>query len=117
MGGRMSGESPREEKIEMPAGTTGAERAYQANAAGATVTPTLARQRSRQQLIACWPCGQHASALWQSVDITGEVAANAAIEPCRPMASINMTAMSWRFMGTKIIPGVHRRKLSQKADL
>lgn len=78
----------------MPAGTIGAERAYQVNVAGETVTPTEARQRSRQQLIACWPFGQHASALWQSVDIEAEVAANAAIDPCRPMASINITAMS-----------------------
>lgn len=94
MGGRMSGESPREEKVEILAGRIRAGRAYQANVVGETVTPTLARQRSRQQLIACWPFGQHASALWQSVDIECEVAANAAIEPCRPMASINRTAMS-----------------------
>ena len=94
MGGRMSGESPREEKVEILAGRIAAGRAYQANVVGETVTPTLVRQRSRQQFIACWPFGQHASALWQSVDIEGEVAANAAIEPCRPMASINMTAMS-----------------------
>ena len=90
----MSGESPRVEKVEMLAGRLGVERAYQANVVAETLTPTLARQRSRQQLIACWPFGQHASALWQSVDITGEVAANAAIEPCKPMASINRRAMS-----------------------
>jgi hypothetical protein len=99
MGGRMSGDSPREKKVEFLAGSTADERAYQVNVVGETVTPTLARQRSRQQLIACWPCGQHASfasefELWQAVDIEGEVAANAAIEPCKPMASINMTATS-----------------------
>lgn len=99
MGGRMSGESPREEKVEILAGRIAAGRTYQASVAGETVTPTLMRQRSRQQLIANWPFGQHASfaselELWQSVDIEGEVAANAAIEPCRPTASINMTAMS-----------------------
>jgi hypothetical protein len=32
--------------------------------------------------------------VWQSVDIKGEVAANATTDPCRPMASITMTAMS-----------------------
>jgi hypothetical protein len=117
----MSGESPREEKFEVPAGSAGAERACQANAVCDTVTPTLVRQRSRQQLSACLPFGQHESweasecamALWQSVGIKGEVAANAAAEPWRPMANINMTAMSGRFMRVKISPSVHLSKLSE----
>jgi hypothetical protein len=57
----MSGESPREEKIEELAGSTGVERANHVEATGDTVTPTVERQRSRQQLKACWPFGQHES--------------------------------------------------------
>jgi hypothetical protein len=38
------------------------------------------------------------AALWQFVDINGEIAANAIAELCRPMASITMTAMSGRFI-------------------
>jgi hypothetical protein len=99
----MSGESPREEKVGIWAGKAGAERAYQANAGVETVTPKVDRQRSRQQLIACGPFGQHASGeaseceipvVWQSADIKGEVAANAAMDPCRPMASIKTTTMT-----------------------
>jgi hypothetical protein len=103
MGGRMSGESPREEKIEIRAGKPRAEGAYQAKVGGETATPILLRQRSRQQLNACGPFGQHVfwetseceiAALSQPVDIKGEVGANAAIAPCTPTANINMTAMS-----------------------
>lgn len=61
MGGRMSGESPREEKIEDVVGSAGAERANHVEAAGDTATPTVERQRSRQQLRAWWPFGQHES--------------------------------------------------------
>ena len=102
----MSGESPREEKIEDFAGRAGVESANQAKATCVTVTPTVERQRSRQQLIACWPFGQHDSCdvsecdvavVWQSADIKGEVAANAVSEPCRPKMTINMTATNWRF--------------------
>jgi hypothetical protein len=90
MGGRMSGESPREEKIEDSARRAGAELETQVEAAGDTVAPTVERQTSRQQLMACWPFGQHESrdtsegeitVLGQSADIRGEVAANAASEP------------------------------------
>ena len=51
----------------------------------------------------CWPFGQQESwdasecevaDVWQFVDIKGEIPANATIEPCRPMASMTMTAMS-----------------------
>jgi hypothetical protein len=51
----------------------------------------------------CWPFGQQESwgafecemaAVGQSVDIKGEIPANATIEPCRPMASITITAMN-----------------------
>jgi hypothetical protein len=57
----MSGESPREEKIEARPSKVGAEGANHSKATGDTVTPTFERQRSRQQLIACWPFGQHES--------------------------------------------------------
>jgi hypothetical protein len=103
----MSGESPREEKTDdvVTCNSAGAEN--KPRAIGDTVAPTLERQRSRQQLMACWPLGQHESCdasecpiavVWQSVDIDGEVAANAAIEPCRPMANIKIRAMISRFM-------------------
>jgi hypothetical protein len=61
MGGRISGESPREEKDEVKAVRAGTERANHAKATGDTVAPALERQRSRQQLIACWPFGQQES--------------------------------------------------------
>jgi hypothetical protein len=103
----MSGELPREEKIEVRPASAGAERPYQTEIAGDTVMPTLAKQRSRQQFIACWPFGQQESCdasvcelcvVWQSVDINGDVAEYAARDPCRPMASITMAAMSQRFI-------------------
>ena len=34
------------------------------------------------------------TAVWQSVDIIGEIPANATTELCRQMTSITMTAMS-----------------------
>ena len=82
---------------------TGACDLWMANVGGETATPILLMQRSRQQLNACGPFGQHVfwetsecgiAALSQSVDIEGEVGANAAIAPCMPKANINMTAMS-----------------------
>jgi hypothetical protein len=105
MGGRMSGESPREEKLGDLTGCNLAGGANQVRAVGDTVVPTVERQRSRQQLIARWPFGQQESCdasegavavVWQCVDINGEVAANAATEPCRPMASIKIRTMSSR---------------------
>jgi hypothetical protein len=56
------------------------------------------------------------AALWQSVDIKGEAAANAATELCRPMASITMTAMSRRFMGLKIPRATCKSKQSKWID-
>jgi hypothetical protein len=108
MGGRMSGESPREEKIEGLAVSTWAGDANHARGADDTVAPTDDGQRSRQQLIALWPAGQHescnasewaAAVLWQAVDSSGDVTANAALEPCRPTASTKTKAMSSRFTG------------------
>ena len=61
IGGRMSGESPREEKIEAWPSNVDAERANHAKATGDTVQPTFERQRSTQQLAAFWPFGQHES--------------------------------------------------------
>lgn len=108
----MSGESPREEKIEVRPASAGAERPFQTKIAWNTVMPTLAKQRSRQQLIACWPFGQQESCdasvcefcmVWQSVDINDQVAEYAARELCSPRASNKMTAMSWRFMYLQFI--------------
>jgi hypothetical protein len=107
MGGRMSGESPREEKVEGAASIADVERPYQTKGADDTVTPTLVRQRSRQQPMVCWTFGQHAfpgdcagevTVTLQSGDISGVAVANATREPCKPMANITMTAISWRLM-------------------
>jgi hypothetical protein len=99
----MSGESSREEKVEVRNGRAGAVRPYQTENTDETAMPTAVRQASRQQLIVCDALGQHdfwdaseceMAADWQSVDITEEVAANATRELCRPMASITIIAMS-----------------------
>ena len=103
----MSGESPREEKVEVLTGRLGAERSYRNRTVCDTVTPTWVRQLSRQQPMACWPFGQQSfgetsecetAAVWQLVDIKGAATANAAMGPCRPMTSIRMTAISLRGM-------------------
>jgi len=117
MGGRMSGESPREEKLDDLAACNLAGGENQARGIGDTVAPTVERQRSRQQLIARWPFGQQESCdasewavVWQSVDINGEVAANAAIEPCKPMASIKIRTMSPRCILGSLTGMANRRK-------
>ena len=101
-------------------GRAEAVRPYQSEEAGDAATATAARQATRQQLMVCWPLGQQgvsgasdcaAAAVWQSVDIRGDVA-KATSELCRPMTSIAIKAMSWRFMGSKIIPAPRQRKLS-----
>lgn len=121
MGGRMSGESPREEKLDETGVWNFAGGENQVWDIGDTVAPTVERQRSRQQLIARWPFGQHESCdalecaeavAWQSVDINGEVAANAAIEPCSPMAIIKTRATSSRFIPQSLAGAAIRRKLS-----
>lgn len=61
MGGRICGESPRDEKFDANAGCAGTAREYQIMPAGAKMDATLERHRSRQQLMACWPLGQHES--------------------------------------------------------
>jgi hypothetical protein len=61
MGGRMSGESPREEKVEDFAGSPGDESANHESITADTVTPMFEGHRSRQQLIVRWPFGQHDS--------------------------------------------------------
>ena len=48
----------------------------------------------------------------QSVDINGEAAANAAKEPCRPMASIKIRAVNSRFMNWSLTGTRNRRKPS-----
>jgi hypothetical protein len=59
MGGRMSGESQRVEKLSAWKCTAGAVRPYQTKDPGDIVTATLARQASTQQLAVCKPLGQH----------------------------------------------------------
>jgi hypothetical protein len=49
------------------------------------------------------------AAVWQSVDIRGEIPANATTEPCRPIASITMRAMNWRFMTGILTPDLRLR--------
>jgi hypothetical protein len=50
MGGRVSGVSPREEKIAVRNSRARPVRPYQTQDTGDTVTATVARQASRQQL-------------------------------------------------------------------
>ena len=52
MGGRISGESPREENVTGLAAGISDGGINQLSAIGDTVAPTFERQRSRQQLIA-----------------------------------------------------------------
>jgi hypothetical protein len=101
----MSGESPREEKcIDRNCGRSVA-KPSQVRDWGVVVTAPgiVPAQASRQQLIVRWPFGQQEScevfecelaAVWQSVDINGEIPANATTELCSPMTSITMRAMS-----------------------
>jgi len=59
MGGRMSGESPREEKLSIDSCGIRAERPYQANDEVVSGTPITVPQTSgQQQLTACDPPGQ-----------------------------------------------------------
>ena len=105
----MSGESPREEnRFDRNCGTSVADAGQFSTCGGVVTAPaTVHTQASRQQLIACRPLGQQQSweagecettAVWQSVGIDGQTRAKAATDPCRPMASSTMAAMSWRFM-------------------
>jgi hypothetical protein len=59
MGGRMSGESPRVEKIVLWNCRTNAARRCQIKAADDVVTATAAGQASKQQFAMCDPLGQH----------------------------------------------------------
>jgi hypothetical protein len=124
MGGRMSGESPREEKVDDAAACNSAVTADKVRSAGDAVAPMLKTQRSRQQLMACCPLGQHESCdvsdctiavVWQSADIKGEVAAKAATEPCRPRANIKIRAMISRFMPGSLTAMSPRRKLTVRS--
>jgi hypothetical protein len=102
MGGRTSGESPREEKVVVWNCRKDVARRCQTKAAEDVVTATADGQASRQQLAMCDPLGQHdvcgapallSVAVWQS-DCPGVPAANAAKDPCRPTASIKIRAAS-----------------------
>lgn len=57
----MSGESPREVKVVSLATCTVAGAGVTVATTNAAVTTTLVAQRSRQQLMACWPLGQQES--------------------------------------------------------
>jgi hypothetical protein len=102
MGGRMSGESPREEKVVVWNCRTDVARRCQTKAADDVVMATAVGQASRQQFAMCDPLGQHdecaapallSVAVWQS-DCPEVLAAKAAKDPCRPMASIKIRATS-----------------------
>lgn len=58
MGGRMSGESPREKKVEMRSCAGGAVRPYQAKDTGDAAIAIIAMQASWQQPAVCRPLGQ-----------------------------------------------------------
>ena len=101
----MSGESPRVEKCVVRNCGRSVVDPSQLSACSVVVTePAIVpTQASRQQLIVRWPLGQQESceasecelaAVWQSVDINGEIPANATTELCSPMTSITMMAMS-----------------------
>jgi hypothetical protein len=102
----MSGESPWEANIAVWNGKARSLRPYQTKDAGDTVTATVARQTSRQQLAVCKPLGQHdleVSGLAADVVQSDTIAeaANATNDPCRPRARITIKAMSWRFMSER----------------
>ena len=59
MGGRMSGESPQEEKLAERNCTADAVPPYQTEGAGDITMATVAKQASRQQPDVCSPLGQH----------------------------------------------------------
>jgi hypothetical protein len=59
MGGRMRGESPREEKVIVWNCRTDVARRCQTKAADDVVTATAVGQASRQQFAMCDPLGQH----------------------------------------------------------
>ncbi len=105
MGGRMSGESPRERNcVDRNCGISVADPSQFSTFGIDVAAPaTVPTQASRQQPIECCPLGQQESwdaeecetaAVWQSVDIICEIPANATTELCSPMASITTSAMS-----------------------
>jgi hypothetical protein len=64
MGGRMSGESPREEKVVVRNCRNDAVRRYQTEAAGDAATAMAVGHASRQQVAVCDPLGQHG--VWEA---------------------------------------------------
>ena len=91
MGGRVSGESSRDEKVAVGKLRSKVVRPYQIKAWGAVGTAVVDTQTSRQQLSMCDPLGQHglgeasepiiSVAVWQSGCIQGVTAAKAAKDP------------------------------------
>jgi hypothetical protein len=110
MGGRMSGESPQEEKLAVRNCTGGAVRPYQTEGAGDITMATVAKQASRQQPEVCSPLGQHdfCEVSWLAADdaqsdgISADAAAKATSDPCRPSATITIKAMSRCLIKSKI---------------
>jgi hypothetical protein len=101
----MSGESPRVEKCVVRHCGRSVAWLCQLSACGVVVTePAIVpAQASRQQLIVRWPLGQQESceaskcelaAVGQSVDVNGEIPANATTELCSPKTNITMMAIS-----------------------
>ena len=68
MGGRMGGESPREEKLAMRRCGTTTECPYQAKDEGVSGAASTVAQTSGQQPMVCDPLGQHGlRAVWQCI--------------------------------------------------
>jgi len=121
MGGRMSGESPRDEKFAVRNCRAVAVRPYQTEGAGDITIATVAKQASRQQPDVCNPLGQHdfCEISWLAADdaqsdgISADAAAKATSDPCRPSATITIKAMSWRLMKSKIPCATRKGKLDE----
>src|ERR1019366_3789903 len=113
MGGRMSGESPRDEKLVARKCTAGAERPYQMTGAMEAAIATVGAQESGQQFIACEPGSQQVwcaaarglSAAKAQSARSGAMSANAATDPGRAMTSINMIEKSGRCIGEEYVTG------------
>src|SRR5450631_2361021 len=124
MGGRMSGESPRDEKLVVRKCTAGAERPYQMNCAVEAAIATVGEQVSGQQFIAWEPEPQQvwcAAARWLSAAEaqsarSGAMSAKAATDPCRAMTSINMIEMTVRGMREEYVTWASNGKYRRRID-
>jgi hypothetical protein len=103
MGGRISGESPREEKVSIKNGRAISWRPFHTiDTRGDPRTAAIAGQASWQQLTVWAPLGQHESSAWDALvaevaqceDIGAEISAKATSDPWRVTASSKINAMS-----------------------